>query len=268
MSVRKRVRSVAARLLTEPPPTRFTGDYASWEEARAASGGYDEQAILEKVTQAALKVKNGEAVFERDSVLFDSIQYSWPVLAGLLWVASRSGNSLNVLDFGGSLATAYNQNRRFLQHLGTLRWNVIEQEPFVRTGRELFETEQVRFYESIGACTADTDPNVALVSASLAYVPQPYVVLEEIRSQSFAYLIFDRNFFSPDRDRLTVQTVPPWIYDASYPAWFLDEQRFLAVVEAEYERVAEFEGLERSVALTDGTGRSKGFIFERRSDAP
>lgn len=34
--------------------------------------------------EATLKVKRGEAVFERDSVLFDEIQYSWPVTAALI----------------------------------------------------------------------------------------------------------------------------------------------------------------------------------------
>src|SRR5881394_1299402 len=45
----------------------FEGPFTSWEEARIASGGYDDASILDKVRDATLKVKHGEAAYERDS---------------------------------------------------------------------------------------------------------------------------------------------------------------------------------------------------------
>ena len=45
-------------------------------------------------------MKNGEAVYERDSVLFDEIQYSWGLLAGLQKAALENDGKLCVLDFG------------------------------------------------------------------------------------------------------------------------------------------------------------------------
>jgi hypothetical protein len=51
------------------------------------SHGYDNDTILKKCKDALLKVKNGEAVYERYSVLFDKVQHSFPVLAGLLRAA-------------------------------------------------------------------------------------------------------------------------------------------------------------------------------------
>src|SRR5678816_4599149 len=62
---------------------RFTGDFASWEEAAQASPGYAAPVILEKTRAAMLRVKNGEAAYERDSVTFTTIVYSFPLLAGL-----------------------------------------------------------------------------------------------------------------------------------------------------------------------------------------
>jgi hypothetical protein len=67
----------------------WKGDYSSWQEAREASTGYDSNEILQAVRNSLLKVKNGEAVYERDSVIFDEIQYSWPLLAGLMFAASK-----------------------------------------------------------------------------------------------------------------------------------------------------------------------------------
>ena len=51
----------------------YFGIYDSWEEARKHSSGYDSDKIIEKVKDAALKVKNGEAAYERDSIVFKEI---------------------------------------------------------------------------------------------------------------------------------------------------------------------------------------------------
>ena len=82
--------------------TCFEGSYNTWQEADAHCNGYDNMDILEKVLTATLKVKNGEAVYERDSVIFDQIEYSWPVLTGLMCAAAQNSGCLKVLDFGGS----------------------------------------------------------------------------------------------------------------------------------------------------------------------
>ena len=70
----------------------WKGDYRKWEDAKKSSDNYDDVEILEKVKQALLKVRNGEAVFERDSVLFSEIQYSWPLLSALLRIIIKTQN--------------------------------------------------------------------------------------------------------------------------------------------------------------------------------
>ena len=95
----------------------FTGDYSSWEEALKFCDGYNKPNILEKVKNSLLKVKKGEAVYERDSVLFDHIEYSMPLLVSLLYMTTVYKNNLNILDFGGSLGSSYFQNRKFLEKL-------------------------------------------------------------------------------------------------------------------------------------------------------
>ena len=77
------------------------GNYKSWKEAQNASTGYESNEIIQKVRSSLLKVKNGEVVYERDSVIFDEIQYSWQLLAGLMFASAKSGGVLKVLDFGG-----------------------------------------------------------------------------------------------------------------------------------------------------------------------
>ena len=112
----------------------FSGSFGTWEEAEKNSIGYDSDVIFEKTRNALLKVKSGEATHERDSVLFDEIQYSWPLLAGLMWVAARNGGVLNVMDFGGSFGSTYFQNKAFLRCLPSVRWNIVEQPKHVQAG--------------------------------------------------------------------------------------------------------------------------------------
>jgi len=70
----------------------YTGDYKSFKEARLHSSGYDQESVFEKVKQSRLKVLNNEAKYERDGVVFNKIQFFWPVIAGLLYVSSKNNN--------------------------------------------------------------------------------------------------------------------------------------------------------------------------------
>src|SRR5690606_1701818 len=107
------------------------------------------------------------AVFERDSMLFDEVHHSFPVLAGLLRAAAENAGSLSVLDFGGSLGSSYYQCKDFLAVIRELQWSVVEQEHFVRAGREEFSTDRLNFFYSIAECVESAAPNVALLSGVL-----------------------------------------------------------------------------------------------------
>jgi len=224
----------------------LSGNYRKWDEAIAASTGYDSEIILEKTKTALLKVKNGEAVFERDSVLFNEIQYAWPLLAGLMWVAARSSGRLNVLDFGGSLGSTYFQNRRFLQQLPSVRWNIIEQPRQVEVGKVDFENKHLKFYGDINACLAETQPNVIVLSGVLQYLEQPFDVLRILLASPCNHLIVDRTpFWDGPEDRLCVQYVPASIYPASYPSWIFSLHSFRTFLNEGWEIVAEFDNPDR-----------------------
>jgi len=243
----------------------FTGDYRNWQDAAAASEGYDTERILEKVRHARLKIKNGEALYERDSVLFDEVQYSWPLLSALLWIASCSGNRLHLIDFGGSLGSSYFQNRRFLSHLSGWSWNIVEQASFVECGRREFEDGTLAFYTTIEECRAVRLCNAILLSSVLPYVESPHEWLDRIVAAGFEYIVIDRTPFllSGDRDRLTVQTVPAHIYKASYPAWFFGKTGFLRHFEGRYEKVAEFDALSGAMRIGLSLAFDRGFIFKK-----
>jgi len=197
-------------------------------------------------------------------VLFDKVQYSWPLLSGLLWIASRSNNKLNLIDFGGSLGSSYFQNRRFFKHLHDFTWNVVEQGRFVECGRRNFEDEHLKFYYRIDECLKEQQVNTILLSSVLQYLEKPYDLLTEIIGTKFEYLLFDRTpFLYTGDDRITIQKVPAEIYEASYPSWFFNQNKFLDFIANSYKLVADFESNDR----TDIPVVFKGYIFKLRDDA-
>ena len=206
---------------------RFEGDFPTWEEANSLCTGYDAEEILAKVLASTLKVKHGEAAAERDSVLFDQIEYAWPVLAGLMWAAARSSGRLNVLDFGGALGSSYFQNRNFLQSLPDVRWNVVEQPHYVDAGRKHIQDEHLRFYKTIVECLSENRPNVILLSSVLQYLESPADLISELNKVGALCLVVDRTPFTLQaKDKLVVQKVPATIYSASYPMWIFSLSEF------------------------------------------
>lgn len=245
---------------------RFEGEYATWEEARAQCTGYDADEILDKVLAATLKVRRGEAVFERDSVLFDQIEYAWPVLSGLMWAAARHGGRLNVLDFGGSLGSSYFQNHKFLQALPDVCWNVVEQAQFVEAGQAHIQDEQLRFYKTIEACLAKNQPNVVLLSSVLQYLEEPREILAKLAASEASCLIIDRTPFSAlEKDKLLVQQVPASIYLASYPMWVFSLSMFMREIEPRWSMVAVYTSPEGHVCSAGGLPFSfQGMLLESR----
>lgn len=238
----------------------FSGDYNSWQEAvNVSKEGYAVANILQKTLQSTLKVKNGEAVFERDSYIFDKIQYSYPLLSCLFKTAVESNNELNVLDFGGALGSHYFQNKEFLKPVKIKSWTVVEQPHYTEAGNKQIADKILNFKNSIDEVQ---DANVLLLSSVLQYLPDPYNWIEKFVQKGIKYIIIDRTAFSSEnRDRLTVETVPPYIYEAKYPAWFLDEKKVLEKFKTKYDLILDFTSTIDFV--NEIPSYYKGFLFKR-----
>ncbi|KKR03884.1 MAG: hypothetical protein UT30_C0017G0023 [Candidatus Uhrbacteria bacterium GW2011_GWF2_39_13] len=248
----------------------FSGSYSSWQEAQALSKGYNDSAIIDKVLTAALSVKNGKAAYERDSVLFNKIEYSWPLLTGLMLAASYRKKDFSVLDFGGAFGSSYFQNKKFIDAIGNVKWHIVEQTEFVRRGKENMENEYLLFHESIVSALASAGCfDAALLSSVLQYLETPYETLEQIISMDLPYIIIDRTpLYKGLNDRLTVQKVHPSIYDASYPAWILSENKMLKCISDQYNIISQFVSLGGNIRLVkpDGMATYTGFILKRKKN--
>ena len=235
------------------------GNFSSWDEAKKRCAGYDSKIIHEKVKTSLLKVKEGRAAYERDSVLFNEVQYTYPVLSGLMWIAALNKGKLNVLDFGGSLGSTYFQNRFFLESLSGVNWCIVEQSRFVDSGIESFADKRLHFFYTIEECLKSYKIDTVLLSSVLQYIEEPYRLLDQIKSYGINFLIIDRTPFINADDRITVQKVNPEIYRGSYPCWFFNEEKFISSLSSEYKLVLKFDALDEA----NIPSKFKGFIFQK-----
>jgi len=245
---------------------KFDGEYDSWKKASAQCHGYDAEEILTKVLESTLKVKSGEAVYERDSVTFDRVEYSWPVTAELMWVAARNKGRLNVLDFGGSLGSSYFQNVKFLTTLPEVTWNVIEQAHYVKAGQLHIQDQQLRFYETIDKCLVENKPNIILLSGVLQYLPEPKTIIESLLNIGADAIIIDLTIVNNSAsDRIYIQNVPKSIYSASYPCRSLSEKILNDTLKDNYHLIEDFRSLSFS-ALAQIDSVYKGYIYRRNEN--
>jgi putative methyltransferase (TIGR04325 family) len=244
---------------------RFEGEFDTWEAAVSKCSGYDADNILNKVLEATLKVKQGEAVYERDSVLFDEIQYTWPVTAALMFSAAKNKGKLNVLDFGGALGSSYLQNRRFLKGIADVKWSVVEQANFVEAGKKHIEDHVLRFYSSIESCLKVNRPNVILLSSVLQYLENPYELLKKISEIDACLIIIDRSPFKDEgNDEVFIQKVPKKIYDASYPMWVFSKSKFMDFASKNWHLISEEISPEGEFKINEVKFSFQGMIFERQ----
>ena len=231
----------------KPRKHGWFGNFKSWEDAAKLCTGFDSKIVLEKVSASLKQVRDGHAVYERDSVLFNEIHYSWPLTAALMWIAAQSDGELAIVDFGGSLGSTYYQNKLFLSSLKKVTWNIVEQRQFVDHGKLKFQNESLRFFNSLESCLQDEKVDAILLSCVIQYLQNPHKCLDEILSKKIKFIVIDRMaLLASGKDRLTVQKVPPFIYPASYPCWFLNKEGFYSKITKDYTIVARFNALDRA----------------------
>jgi putative methyltransferase (TIGR04325 family) len=247
-----------------PVANSWQGNYTNWQEARDHCTGYDDNLILNKVAESIHKVKAGAAAYERDSVAFE--QYSFSVHVRDAMLQASLNNTFRIVDFGGSLGSLYFQYRRFLADK-RIHWIVIEQSHFVTYGRKNLADHELQFAYDLDEACVDGIPDLLILSSVLCYLEQPYMWIEKFMGTRSQFILVDRTaFIEGPAERITVQVVPDEIYKASYPAWFLNEEKFIQAFMSQYKLVTSLPDTIDGEDIVDGYRvYRKGFLFERKS---
>ena len=245
------------------PMVTFTGNYSSWDAVSKECGlGYADPAIVERVALAARKARDGKVAFESDSLTSNIPKYRYPLFSALGRASLNKSRNLWVLDFGGSLGSSYFQHRKVLKEFEGLKWIVIEQEHFVTLGKREFEDGCLTFLNNFDELPADA-PGLILLSSVLGYLREPYATLHQLLDLESHFVFVDRLNLIEGPDRLTLQTVPPEIYAATYPCWFLNKGKFMETCLKRYTLDGEMSALD--VHVLDGIAHhSRGYLFKRK----
>lgn len=238
----------------------FKGEFHSWEKAKNLSAGYENEEILSNILRSALKVKNGEYAFERDSVLFKKKEYSTAFLLLFILINEKKYKKVNYLDFGGSLGSKYFQYLDLLKR-NNFKWNVVEQQNFSEVGKKYFSDNTLNFYESLDECAKDNNINVVYSSCVIQYLENPKNIILKILSLDADYILFERIFFSNKKDYITIQNVPSKIYKSSYPCWIFKKLDFIELMKTNnYLLKEEFKS---NIDNFNTDFESESMIFEK-----
>ncbi len=246
--------------------SEWVGDYSDWTTALKNSNGYDAKLVLEKIRVNTGKVRDNQAVYVRDSFLFDKIEYSWP-LAAIIQKTFLKDGFLNVIDFGGGLGSTYYQNKEFTTNMNSFSWNIVEQPSLVKIGKSEFQDDKLFFYNTIDEVLSIKRVNLIILSGVLQCIENPSQIIESIIQNKIPTIFIDRNAFIFDiKSRISIQQVAKEIYDASYPSHFFLENEFIELFQKSYNLEADFKSYcDRDQVTNDGKSVYwKGFYFTIR----
>lgn len=242
----------------------------SWDEIVTKYGSYSTDEIIQACSNSLLKVKNNEYPYERDSVLFDKIEYSWALVSFLMMIASENNSKLNLIDFGGSLGSSYFQNRKIFQFFSEVKWAVVEQKKFVEYGNKFFSDKSLNFFENIGEAINENNAKAIVLSSVIQYIEDFEALINQIINYNFKWIFIDRVGFSSQENlqRLSIQKVPKQIYEAIYPCWFFNYQKFIELFGKNYEVFGEFESYcDKNIIINKNEKVDyRGLIFRRIDD--
>lgn len=260
LNVRKLLPPVAVELLLGLGfgGNRFKYGKASFAEALKLSTGYHSKLIEAAFVESSARVRDGDAVYERDGVVFDRIHYSWPLLAAILGTP-RKGRNFRILDWGGALGSTYRQNISLLRSSGLeVRWTVLEQDHLAKIGEEGFTNGELNFISDFSQLE-DQDFDVVLFASSICYLEHPREAIDLALSLNPTRIVFDR---TPETKSgpsvIGIQYVGKGIYKASFPIHAFEPGAIDSMIGPRYNRISDWE----SDLQPDPKTVSKGYVFQ------
>lgn len=203
---------------------KLIGNFKSWKEALKNSKGYSDKLIFNKTKKSFEKVLKGIASYERDSVAFYTDNPNKELINIISRIVKKK-NKINICDFGGSLASSYFQNIKFLNK-NKIVWNIVEQKSYVQYAKKKIKIKNLNFFSDLEK-VLKKKIDLIIFSSVLQYLEDPYKVLGEISKKKIKHIIVLRTPFTSKSDLLKIQIIPKHIYNSSYPVRIFNFKRFI-----------------------------------------
>lgn len=244
---------------------KYEGVFDDWESALGKCTGYDANEIFEKVMASAIAVRDGKACYERDSVLFYETKYNYPLVLHICGIAKEYANQINIIDWGGSLGSAYFQNRKLLQVFNiTYKWTVIEQEHFVAFGKNNLCDQHLGFEYNLQMVRNIEKYNCIIFGSVLQYINFSDELLEQVVKLMIPYIIIERTPLG-DKDYYLVERVKEPIYEASYPLHVLNREKLYTFLSKHgYTLIDEWEtDYDSPIKIKADIIKYRSYVFKR-----
>lgn len=173
---------------------------------------------------------------------------------------------VQILDIGGSWGRHYFECKRYFGEGFVASWDVLEMASLVAAVRDILASESgLRFHDSVEVLALE-EYTLVFASGALQYVPDPSRLFARLCEAGVPFILLDRApLTDASRHRLTVQKVPPWIYTARYPAWFLSYSVLEEIWEQHSYRIAVEWAAPEDAPFLDGVRLPyRGLLLQRR----
>jgi len=166
----------------------------------------------------------------------------------------RGRLKLNVIDFGGACGAHYFTAKSLFNDIN-FRWHVVETPQMVKKGQEMFENEELKFFDDLRLVRENMESVELLYSSNcFQYVPEPYNLIKELVNFDAKFCFFtkiplvDRNneIVLIQESKLSENghgPLPRGIQDsvAKYPATMLSKQKFETIVKEKFNLRLQFD---------------------------
>jgi putative methyltransferase (TIGR04325 family) len=117
---------------------------------------------------------------------------------------SKTGNLLNVIDFGGGGGYHYTIASHAFGGKNSLRWNVIETTAMVKEAKRISDNN-LKFFDNIADATKDLGlVDLVFTSNALHYCRQPLLFLKDLINIKAKYLFITRTSFTDSSEQVAI----------------------------------------------------------------
>jgi putative methyltransferase (TIGR04325 family) len=260
----------------------YLGIYEDWNKALLKSKTYQDKETLNNIKKKALFADKNSLYF-RDGKVFDEYEYHSDVnFCLLLCMLFYSKKKIRILDYGGGLGNVYNQFYKIfiaskLYKKIKFCWHIVEQKNISNYGKRLFKKKNLNFFNVDNFNLKNNQYDIIILSSALAFFPNPYKILDNLKVTNFKFLVIDREPFlykkDDDNDNgvgggeevsdyLTVLKAGHGL-NSSYPCWIFNFKNIKDKLGKNYNLIYKFRSLGGTIYGKFGRADYQGCLFMR-----